>query len=206
MATQELVYKPNAEKQKQTATILAMQGNPRQAVLLAYIAGIMDGEGTIRLQKNKVKANWNFTYHAQLSMGMVTEEIPNLLKETLGGNVREERVLNRRSIWRWTLTGRFQIIAILEALLPYLRVKKPQAELALEFCRNWKNATRHHHVWLVDEKEIQRREDAYQAMRKLNVVGAAATTKRVGTREGEAIVWTNGKPLEGNPKSFPRQD
>lgn len=37
-------------------------------------------------------------------------------------------------------------------------------------------------------EEIQRREDAYVALRKLNVVGAAATIKREDAREGEAMI------------------
>lgn len=203
---QGMAYKPNEEKEIKTQAILAMQGNPRQATLLAYIAGIMDGEGTIRINKGKGKANWNYSYHTQLSVGMIDPQIPYLFKDVLGGNVREECVPDRRSIWRWALTGRFQITAVLVALLPYLRVKKAQALLALQFCREWKNPKRHHRTWINDAQELQRREDAYQEMRKLNAVGAAATTKRVGTREGEAIVWTDGKSSEGNPKSFPRQD
>jgi hypothetical protein len=168
--------------------LVAMQGNPTQAALFAYIAGIIDGEGTIRISKSKIKSNWNFTYNAMMSCGMVTKEIPVLLYSTLGGSYREERVVGKRSIWRWNLNGRFQIYAALTILKPYLIVKKRQAELALEFCEKWKNPKRNHHLWVVDTQQLQWREDSYFKMLELNAVGAGATTKRVGTRECEAIV------------------
>ena len=172
----------------QVQKLVSMQGNPTQAVLFAYIAGIIDGEGTIRLQKTKPKVNWNYAYYLQMSCGMVTKEIPDLLCSALGGSVREERVAERRSIWRWSLTGRFQIYAALKILQPLLRVKREHAKVAMEFCEKWKNPVRNYQMWIVDNQQIQWREEMYQKMRELNAVGAGATTKRVGTRECEAIV------------------
>ena len=208
---QRMAYNPSEDKKEKTEAILAMQGNPTQAALLGYIAGIIDGEGTISIYRTKPKPHWNFTYSARMSMGMVGREVPDLLKDVIGGNVREERVPERRSIWRWELTGRFQMLAVLRTLLPFLRVKKEQAELAIIFCENWVNPRRTHREWIVDAQELQRREDAFQEMRKLNAVGAeklhaeaGATTNRLGAREGEVIVCPNGKPLEEDPKRSSR--
>ncbi len=72
-----------------------------------------------------------------------------------------------------------------------------------ELINNWKTPYRRSDG--VSLEELQRREDIYLKMCKLNAVGAAATTEREGTREGEATVWTNGKPLEENSKQFSRQ-
>jgi hypothetical protein len=154
--------------------LVSIYGNPSQAVLFSYIAGIIDGEGSIRLQKNKLKENWNYSYHLQLCCGMVTKEIPDLLCATLGGTVREERVVDSRSIWRWTLTGRYQIYAVLKILQPFLRVKKEHAKVAMEFCEKWKNPKRNHRLWVVDNQQISMREDAYQKIHKLNAVGKQA--------------------------------
>ena len=169
-----------------------MHGNPRQAVLLSYIAGIIDGEGSIRINKSftprdiKVLKVINPTYNAQINLGMVEKQIPDLLKEAFGGNVREERVPKLRSIWRYSLTGRYQLIKVLNQLLPFLRIKRPHAEVVIDFCENWK--TPYARKKGIDPQELQRREDAFQIMRKLNAVGAAATTKRVSIREDETIV------------------
>jgi len=168
--------------------LVVMHDNPSQAVLFAYLAGIIDGEGTIRINRIRIKSHWNYTYNVVVSVGMVSKEIPFLLRDTFGGAVREERVADRRSIWRWGLNGRLQIYAALKILGIYLRVKKEHADLAIEFCEKFKNPRRHHFLWIVDDQQLRWREETYQKMRKLNAVGAGATTERVGVREGEATV------------------
>lgn len=188
--------KPRVEEMSDTVGFYSYadycHGNPMQAALYAYIAGIIDGEGSIRINKNftphliQVHHLKNPMYYAQINLGMVSKEIPDLLKDTFGGNVREERVPNRRSIWRYSLTGRNQLISTLKILLPYLRVKKEHAKVAIAFCENWQVPFSRQAG--TDIQEIQRREDAYQTMRKLNAVGAAATTEPKDTREGEATV------------------
>jgi hypothetical protein len=174
----------------QLNTLVSMQDNPTQAVLLPYIAGIIDGEGTIRISKTKIKAHWNTSYYSQMSCGMSVREVPELLCKILGGSVREERVanVNWKTIWRWTLTGRVQIYAALKIIQPYLIVKRQQAQLAISFCEGWVSPKRVYHMWVIDPEQLRWREDMYWKMRELNATGAGATTKRVGSRETEAIV------------------
>lgn len=167
-------------------------GNPRQAVQLAYLAGILDGEGSFRInrintehQRKKHKTK-NPSYYAQVQCGMVDKEILEMLLATFGGSLREERVPDRRSIWRWALTGRGPVIDAIDMLSPYLIVKAPQAAVVRAFCAGWQ--TPYNRRLGVSAKEIQRREDAYQTMRKLNAVGAAATTERSDSREAKATV------------------
>lgn len=187
-----------------------VQGHPRQAVLLSYLAGIIDGEGCLRinkmkpenLQHNRSKAK-SARYAAYVCVGMTFKQVSELLTTVLGGSLREERILNRRSIWRWTVSGRQIVINALEAVFPYLIVKKSQAELLFELINNWETPYRRSDG--VSAKELQRREDIYLRIRKLNAVGAAATTEREGIREDEATVWTNRKLLEGDSKQLPRQ-
>lgn len=167
-------------------------GHPRQAVLLAYLAGLLDGEGCFRINRCGSKAQMERhnakspTYYGSLQCGMVEKAAIELLQQEFGGSVYEERVRNRRSIWRWRLHGRADIIACLEKLMPYLMIKKPQAEVVYRFCQEWK--TPFNRKLGIDPDELLRREDAYQAICKLNAVGAAATTERSDTREGEATV------------------
>ena len=168
--------------------VYSVQGNPRQATL-CYIAGIIDGEGTIRIHKAKPylkNKNKNYTYFAGIGVGMVERIIPELLKESFGGSLQEECVPERRSIWRWQVSGRMSVYKILEEIVPYLIVKREQAISVMEFCKDWHTPFSRQQG--LSEQELQRREDAYQKLRKLNAVGAAATTKRVNIREDEAIV------------------
>lgn len=170
-----------------------MHGNQRQAVLWAYLAGLIDGEGSFVIQKTKVEKLSKFCrsksdkYLAYFSIGMVDKEPIDLICKTIGkGKVYEERVPDRRSIWRIRFAGRITLIPFVEQLMPYLIVKKPQAELLLDFCKGW--ITPYNKNQGVEDSEIQRREQAWLKMRKLNAVGAAATTKSFSARECEAIV------------------
>ena len=169
-----------------------MQGNPREAVLISYLAGIIDGEGTIRINRcagdktlRQLKRK-NPIHAGQISVGMTSKDVCDLLQSVLGGSVREERVPDgRKVIYRWAITSRPMVIAALNKLMPYLIVKKEQAQAVLEFCEYWPEKNVH---LALTPQELQRREDAFRKVRKLNAVGAPATTERKDIRENEATV------------------
>lgn len=173
-----------------------MYGNQRQAILWAYLAGLIDGEGSFIIQKTSVekihKSSRSKTpkYLAYFCIGMVDKAPLDLIRDTIGmGKVYEECVPDRRSIFRIRFGGRVTLIPFVKELLPYLIVKKRQAELLLDFCQNWVTPDNEGGKRkLVSDQELQRREEAYLKMRKLNAVGAAATTKPESSREVEAIV------------------
>jgi hypothetical protein len=183
------------EALKRLESLISMYDNPTQAVLIPYIAGIIDGEGTIRINKCQILGYKNDSYHLSMSCGMTFEGVPKLLKEILGGSYRKERgVKDWKPLWRWNLTGRIQLYAAISMIYPFLLVKKEQAKLALTFCEEWKNPRRGtRNIWVFDSRQLQWREEMYQEMRKLNARGAGAETKRVGSREAEAIVRSQGK-------------
>lgn len=198
-------------------------------MLLSYLAGVIDGEGTIRIIKSKRNPDWKPQYSAAISIGM-TNKIPlEMLSKQFGVKVRKEEasVQNMQTLFRWSVGGNNKVPKILKRLNPYLRVKKEQALLAINFCegRNWRNnkmikcrecegnkkiqgyglcgacyqRNRDHGTLEKYKKdyipnsvmpnfELQRRETFYQKMKKLNAVGAAATTKQEDTRKGEVIV------------------
>lgn len=161
--------------------------NPQQAALLGYFAGIIDGEGCIRINRTTSEKSLEqrqalglgAVYAPTIAVGMVVKEVPQLLHKYLSGSLREERVPGKRSIWRWTITSRPQAIEVLNLLLPMLVAKRKQAELLLDFCQKREQSTggRGEGRLRMSPQELQRREDAYQAMRKLNAVGAAASTE-----------------------------
>jgi hypothetical protein len=154
------------------------QDNQKQAVLYAYLAGILDGEGTIRICRSKLAnkkfKNHNLKYAAHMGIGMVSKNVLELFQKVFGANVRMERVLKgRQQIYRWGTSGNIGVPIILEKLLPYLMVKRKQAELVIKFCREKQSGFERNNGLPI--LELQRREEAYQAVRKLNAVGAAAT-------------------------------
>ena len=99
---------------------------------LSYWAAFLDGEGHIKLDYRKVsKRSPRGGYVFQVYINQWTEE-PDVffgeLKETFGGRVIAIR--GTASSYRWYIGGdggrRF-----LEAVVPYLRAKKRQAELGI---------------------------------------------------------------------------
>lgn len=170
-----------------------MHGNQRQAIQYAYIAGIIDGEGSFIILKRdnlytkKTHKLRNPYYIGGFCIGMVEKQPIELISSIIGkGKVYEECVPNKRSIWRIRCMGNQLVRSFLDKIMPYLIVKKPQAELLYDFLSNWEIPYRRSEG--ISEKELQRREEAYQKMRKLNAVGAAATTEPICNREVESTV------------------
>jgi len=169
-----------------------MQGNQRQALRIAYCAGIIDGEGSICVTKTKPMQNRKNPLHAPLiRVGMNKEEPMKFLQETFKcGNIYYEGVRkdrpNQNPMYRWVVTNRDDVVKVINMIRGFLIVKRDQADLVKEMCLGWVLAHSKKHGTYPEE--IQRREDYYNKCRKLNTVGAAATTKPEDSREVEAIV------------------
>ncbi len=162
----------------------SVYGNLREADLqLAYLAGLVDGEGSISIKHNKVTN----VYSATIAVGMTQLEGLKLLVEVFGGKIREDLTSNRKStMYRWQLTSKADVTRVLEALLPFLRVKKDLAVKVLTFYREGVFQKGGRGTTSIAEQE--RRKDLYCKVKELNNVRAPATTNRANTREGEVIV------------------
>jgi hypothetical protein len=108
---------------------------------LAYLAGAMDSDGSFGIKRHtyamRIRGDASQpVYSERASLKQVTPEIPHLLKDTFGGRCAPQNASskNGRPLWGWDATD---VIAATAAkrLLPFLRVKKPQAELMLELRR-----------------------------------------------------------------------
>lgn len=162
-----------------------MQDNPQQALHYAYLAGLFDGEGTFCIGK-KTRGSFmtsakrkNPVYLPIVRIGMSCKEAIDHVLEifpfgcTYCEGVRKDQPTHK-IMYRWEQGGTEKCALIINSLLPYLRVKKAQALLVKELCDGWK-IPRDRSLG-VDPEELQRREDLYRQVRKLNRVGAAATT------------------------------
>lgn len=95
---------------------------------LAYVAGLIDGEGCVHLDVPKG------TYLARVSVGMTEPALPLLisLRQTWGGTLYQQRKASERwaAAWTWHMTGD-RASALLLAIRPFLRLKGAQADAAL---------------------------------------------------------------------------
>jgi hypothetical protein len=101
--------------------------------VLAYLAGIVDGEGYIGIKRTaKPKGSVSPRFCERIQVRMINEEAIKLLADTLGGNYYRESMSQRkgRQLYCWQASDA-QAAYILTALLPYLRIKHGNAVAAL---------------------------------------------------------------------------
>lgn len=105
---------------------------------LAYIAGLMDGEGTILIRDNYIKKNWGWQKHGLsllVEIGLTDKELLPWLCNAYGGSVyrcKDKRKHYWKEMSRWHLSAN-QALHFLLDIFPYLRLKKEQAEVAIAF-------------------------------------------------------------------------
>lgn len=99
--------------------------------LVAYAAGLIDGEGCIT-------CSWiGNRLLTRLAINMTTHEWVDLMVGLFGGNVMlylprsNGIVTGTRPVYIWTLGNMNQMYYALKLMLPFLRVKKDQAQLAI---------------------------------------------------------------------------
>ncbi len=101
---------------------------------LAWAAGFIDGEGCISIS-GSVHPGKVSPYH-QLRLGVVNtdktaiEELKRIF--SLGSISRKERKGHYKPIYRWNVAD-YNAAKVLTGILPYLRVKKAEARIALDF-------------------------------------------------------------------------
>ena len=99
---------------------------------LAYLAGIIDGEGCISLSTGKTSRR--IRHSTQVFIGNTDERLIHWLHQRFGGSigVRQRQNASHKPLWYWLVSGA-AIEPILRATLPYLRLKHAQACLVLEY-------------------------------------------------------------------------
>lgn len=111
---------------------------PKKKTTLAYIAGLFDGEGTVDLYPRKDSRGGKVPY---IGLGMTDKEVIYWLAKTIGGGVTMFQTYEKyKTCYKWRLQGVFDILSFLNAILPYLKVKKKNAEKVIQFLE-WKKRT-----------------------------------------------------------------
>jgi len=104
---------------------------------ISYLAGLIDGEGWIGISKHNRKGRSRYPFEFRANVGICLGKgsfILNELKEEYGGSIyfRKKRDSRWVDITSWQLAGS-NCKPFLIDLLPYLRIKRTQADLVLEF-------------------------------------------------------------------------
>jgi hypothetical protein len=151
-----------------------------------YMAGFFDGEGYVGMQKRIRKGKYT-EYFVVLSVGQKDGATIDWIKENYGGHIH---LVKRDGTFFWIAANR-AAYNVLKQITPYLKYKKPQAELALSFFDNQLPRKQS-----LSEEEQLRRENLLLALKAQKKVftscsyykSTATTTKRIDTRKGDVIV------------------
>lgn len=161
-----------------------------EAEKLAYIAGILDGEGSIMIMRQASKSFmeqraksgcFDPHYAPCIRIGMLEKGAMDFIVETTGiGKVHQEKsYCHKRPMFRWMVRSKNECLKFLTLVSPYLIVKKKQADLCMKFMNEWVSLNG---VRLTPDIR-EKRENAWIEMRKLNgVISVPATTNPRGRR------------------------
>lgn len=116
---------------------------------VAWLAGIVDGEGCLQIQPNRDRNGFmhirvcvkiaNTSRKMMDKVSRIIEEIAfkrYQLSETINTKGKQSKFFNVN------ITKQSAVLAVLEAILPHLTVKEEQAAVVIEYCRSRK-AHRH---------------------------------------------------------------
>ena len=145
----------------------------QEIIKLAYTAGIMDGEGSVFLFKSKPKGKCFFQYWLTVRISNTNEWLIHWLKFNYGGNINISKSPKHPEwamCFRWELHGE-KAAEFLASIIPFLYLKKPQAEIALKFRDSIKVTHKN-----LTEEELAVREAQYITMRSYNQKGRATKT------------------------------
>jgi hypothetical protein len=136
---------------------------------LAYLAGIIDGEGTIGIERQSPHETCRKkTYYTHRLLIVNTS---NILKQWLQENfpcgkiTYRKKIDGRKPCYVWRLFGK-DAEDILQAIIPFIKIKRNQAECVLKF-RQTKGKT----GWTVSDEILKQRESLYQECKIYNAIG-----------------------------------
>ena len=106
-------------------------------LLLAYCAGVIDSDGCITIKKRRKKVPGKpdgASYAPAIFVRQVERQAVELLHSLFGGNIRVHppSTIGGRPLIQWEAVHT-KAHAVAMALMPYLRIKKRQAEILCEF-------------------------------------------------------------------------
>lgn len=136
---------------------------------IAYFAALVDGEGTITATRNISNVYRQPTVSSRVSVFNTERSILDELQSHFGGNVQSGRKPQKAvhsQIYEWQLNGR-STLPFLKAILPYLRIKKAHAELAIAL---GETITQGGGDGLSD-RVVYFREQIFEALKELNKKG-----------------------------------
>jgi hypothetical protein len=150
-----------------------------------YIAGLFDGEGWVRIGREKFglktirkglafqQGRGHIRYQIYAGINMTDPRSIRHIHEQFGGFFKTKRKPAKpthRPLHQWITSSR-KAYAFLVAIQPYLIIKKTEVDLAVEFQRHiWEHAKGSAHGGWMTPEEIQYRDSCHAEIARLKHV------------------------------------
>jgi hypothetical protein len=135
---------------------------------LAYLAGIIDGEGSIYIQSRQ--RSDAIDYFPRFQIVNTDKKLMDWIHITFGGNLFQKNRFKHNPKWRiqyeW-FTTRKLMDELIELIIPFLISKKEHAQIMLEFRKSFKEKT----SYRVTEDVLSFRNDCLHKLKFLNKRG-----------------------------------
>lgn len=135
---------------------------------LAYLAGIIDGEGCVYIYKRKTRKN-HTDFFPRLQLITTSKSLHEWIHKVFGGMIFNRKVSNPK--WKprfeW-YTTRGLMDDILEKILPYMVIKKSHIQIMIEFRKTFKT---YYGQKGVPQDVVKLREDLCSQLKLLNKRG-----------------------------------
>ena len=113
--------------------------------ILAYAAGVIDGEGCISISADLYRqrtASTTIPYHSlQVDVANIDRRLPEFMCRHFGGSIMQGARPNRKPYYRWAIRSK-AAEAFLRLVYPFLAIKKEQADIAFRFRKTFGNSGR----------------------------------------------------------------
>lgn len=140
--------------------------------ILAFIAGVFEGEGSISIS-NLSNKSWNkrTDYSLKVRISNTDRPLLNWIVDKYGGKIHKSGTVNNKIVWAWSIHAQ-QAETFLKIMMPYLICKKERAKVALEFRKTKDNG---HRKWYrIPQKISEMRESIYLKLKMLNAKGGVS--------------------------------
>jgi hypothetical protein len=165
--------------------------NKNKLAIIAYFAGVLDGEGCLMIHR----PHGNFNYFSmRIEISQKEGKLIDFLVGNFGGSVRDS-MNGYKGVWKWQLCGD-KAIELLKESLSYLIVKKKQAEVVIR----WSDHHKKKKLKLENEDylELRKLKTIYATPRSVNMLGAE--TKQIELDGKYSIPLVSDSPFQREKK------
>lgn len=111
----------------------------KEDLIMAYVAGLIDGDGSISLIRESRASG--FKYYPCIQLSNVFEGMIDFLYQLFGGckKIKSTQPHAKKTQYVWNIRGLESCSKFLEKVLPFLVLKKKQAKVLLDYVRDPKS-------------------------------------------------------------------